>query len=216
MQKYEKQVDLTHYSNESLSPLRIDSFAHQIREVAFSGCKTVLEVGVGGGLLKHFLKIFPDIKHTGIDIATDLKPDVIGSVTAMPFKDNEFELTLCCQVLEHLSFNDFDKALKEIRRVTSKRVILSLPDQRKRLGFSICLPRIQWKRYEFNFRYPQSKKKDDLHKWEIGYNGYPYNLVKSNILKAGFKIENSFRLERHAWHCFFILDVQKLPVVLKQ
>ena len=209
MNKYEKQVDVGHYKKEGLSPLRVDSFAHQIREMAFSGCKTVLEIGVGGGLIKHFLRVFPDIKHTGIDIAADLKPDVIGSVTEMPFDDDQFELTLCCKVLEHLPFQDFEKALKEIHRVTSKKVILSLPDQRKRLGFSICLPRIQWKKFEVNYRLFPSKRKDKWHKWEIGYEGSHFRLVKSKIIKAGFRIEDSYRLEKHGWHCFFILAVQK-------
>lgn len=202
----EKQVTASHYAEEGFSPLRIDSVMHQIREIALSGYENILEVGVGGNIVKHFLSSFPDIKHTSIDIAEDLNPDYIGSVTDMPFEDKMFDLTLCCQVLEHLPFDYFDMALKELKRVTKHIVILSLPDQRKRLGFSLCLPKIQWKKWEYNYRFMPSKNKDRNHKWEIGIKGSSGREVEKRIKGAGFKIKYKYRLEKHSWHCFFILQ----------
>ena len=32
----------------------------------------------------------------------ELKPDIVGSVTELPINDGEFDVALCCQVLEHL------------------------------------------------------------------------------------------------------------------
>jgi SAM-dependent methyltransferase len=134
-----KQVDVGHYRSEGFSSLRIDSFAQQIKEISFSECKSILEVGVGGGLISHFLKLFEELQYTGIDIDSDLQPDVIGSVTKMPFLNKQFELTLCCQVLEHLPFYEFEKALKELNRVTSKNSHIIIAGSKKKDGtFNLC------------------------------------------------------------------------------
>jgi len=42
-------------------------------------------------------------------------------VTQMPFENNKYQLTVCCQVLERLPFTEFLPALKQVRRVTEKR-----------------------------------------------------------------------------------------------
>ncbi len=204
--KHQQQVKPSHYENEGLAPLRIDSVSHQIREISFSNCQNILEIGVGGGLVKHFLTLFPNIKHTSLDIAADLKPDYVGSVIDMPFEDNAFELTLCCQVLEHIPFQDFLPSLQEIRRVTQTKVVLSLPDQRRVMGLSLCLPKIPWKKWELNYKLIPSQHKDRDHQWEIGVAGTSGSLVEKTILEAGFSIERQYRLEKHSWHCFYILN----------
>lgn len=55
------------------------------------------------------------------------------------------------------------------------------------------------KEYEFNGE----------HYWEIGCKGTLVKDVVKKIKVAGFKIEKQYRLPKHAWHCFFILDVNK-------
>ena len=145
------QVSKTHYDEQAFSPLRIESITQQVREICYSGCTQILEIGVGKGLLKHFLSPFPKINLVNVDIDENLKPDFIASVTQMPFCDKKFELTVCGRVLEHLPFNDFPIAIREIHRVTEKKVILSLPDIRKHAGLAIRIPGIDnWKKWELN------------------------------------------------------------------
>jgi ubiquinone/menaquinone biosynthesis C-methylase UbiE len=204
--KHKQQVAASHYEKEGLSSLRVDSLAHQVREIAFSKQENILEVGVGGGLIKQFLSLFPTITHTSLDIAADLNPDYIGSVMEMPFADNAFDLTLCCQVLEHIPFQDFLPSLKEIHRVTRHRVVLSLPDQRRRIALMLCLPKIHWQRWVLNYRLVPSTTKDRDHQWEIGVQGSSGTQVKQTILQAGFEIEREYRLAKHSWHCFYILN----------
>ena len=204
----EPQVEKEHYIKEGLLPLRITSITQQLREVARFQPKSILEIGVGAGLVKSFLSNFPDVEHTTIDIDEELAPDFLGSVLEMPFHDNQFDLTLCCQVLEHLKFDDFFPALCEIRRVTNGRVVLSLPDTRRHVGVSVKIPKIQGrKRLELNMAPPFIGPKifDGQHFWEIGYKGSSGNQVTRAIKKAGYKILEQYRLENHCWHCFFIL-----------
>lgn len=204
----QKQVDASHYDKDAWSPLRIASLTQQVRELCICGGREILEVGVGKGLLKHFLSAFPELSHTSLDIAQDLNPDVVGSVTEMPFADKQFDVALCCQVLEHLPFNQFAVAMKEIYRVTKDCVILSLPDQRRRLFLSAYLPKIHWIVWNFNYR-PLGrlgKGVDPNHQWEIGANGVSARGLLRTIKDSGFVIERQYRLRDFPWHCFLILE----------
>ncbi len=203
------QVTADRYEEHAFHPLRIESITEQLRQICYSGYTNILEIGVGIGFLRHCFKLFPQISHTTVDIAEDLHPDYVGSVTDMPFEDKQFELTVCGQVLEHLPFTEFLPALNEIRRVTRHRVILSLSDVRRRLGFGFCLPRIGWFHSEWSparwRRARQTLRFEGEHYWEIGYRGTLRRHVVGRIKQAGFVIEKQYRLFRHPWHSFFIL-----------
>ena len=133
-------------------------------------------------------------------------------VTKMPFPDRHFDLVVCCEVLEHLPFSDFLPALKEIRRVTRRKEIISLPDKRRHFGIAVCLVRFGWLRFEWNpsrrHLARQEYKFNGEHYWEIGCKGTLGKDVIKKMKEAGFKIEKQYRLWKHPWHCFFILNPQ--------
>ena len=43
------------------------------------------------------------------------------------FKDKQFDLVICCEVLEHVE--DFQKALKELYRISNKYLLVSVPNE---------------------------------------------------------------------------------------
>jgi SAM-dependent methyltransferase len=198
-----------YYGEHAWHPLRVESITEQLREICYSGYRDVLEIGVGNGFLTHCLRFFPEIHHTTLDIDASLHPDRVGSVTNMPFADQQFDVVLCCQVLEHLPFFQFLPALREIRRVTRHKVILSLPDKRRRFGLAACLARAGWLTWELNMpRWKHARRTlpdDDEHRWEIGCKGTLGRDVVRKIREAGFTIERQYRLHGHEWHTFFIL-----------
>lgn len=203
---FEPQVSADCYNRTAFHPLRIESITEQLRILSCLRSSSVLEVGVGLGLIKAFLSKVPTVTLKTLDIATDLSPDYTGSVLEMPFENNSFDTILCCQVLEHLPFSSFSIALKEIYRVTRKYAIISIPDKRRRLGLGIALFRYGWHKLEVNFPRFRSFKLIPEHYWELGHSHQTRNsAVRSKILQAGFLVERQYRLERHEWHCFFIL-----------
>jgi predicted SAM-dependent methyltransferase len=113
----------------------------------------------------------------------------------------------CYEVLEHLPFENFNKSLAEIFRVSKSYAILSLPDVNRvyrvyvhfpKVGvFKKLIPLPRLKRSVHNF--------DGEHYWEIGKVGYPLSKITSDINKAGFKIEKTYRLFEHPYHRFFVL-----------
>ena len=101
--------------------------------------ENVLEAGCGEGEIISFVnKKYPEVNHfEGFDIG-DLvieearlrRPDIrfsSKSIYKTEYSNDAFELTICCEVLEHL--NDPIAALEELIRITSKYVILSVPNE---------------------------------------------------------------------------------------
>jgi ubiquinone/menaquinone biosynthesis C-methylase UbiE len=98
--------------------------------------KNILDIGCGEGEIEKILKEkFNDIKITGLDkdegVAREAKKlnrevdFVIADAGKIPFTDNRFDIGLCLEVLEHTRC--LDDVLTELRRVTSRAVIISVP-----------------------------------------------------------------------------------------
>lgn len=69
-----------------------------------------LDIGSGD---KNYINFFPNI--TTVDIDPDRKPEIVADVCCLPFKDEEFGVVLCTEVLEHLP--NPSMAIKEMQRV---------------------------------------------------------------------------------------------------
>lgn len=58
------------------------------------------------------------------------------------FPDNSFEVVACYELLEHLQYENFYKALSEIFRVSKSYAILSLPDAGRFCRIYLQIPKI--------------------------------------------------------------------------
>jgi ubiquinone/menaquinone biosynthesis C-methylase UbiE len=54
-----------------------------------------------------------------------------GKAEKLPFADHEFDTVICTHVIEHIL--DYRAALAELRRITSKRLIVVVPMEREGL-----------------------------------------------------------------------------------
>ena len=98
---------------------------------------SILEVGCGyGRILKHLYQLgFKNV--IGVDgassmlercIGTGQKNVMLGDATDLPFPSNSFDLVIATEVIEHLPKNEGYKAINGIERVSSDRIILSVPN----------------------------------------------------------------------------------------
>lgn len=198
----------SHYNLDYLQGGRIFSYAHQIEGVINFAPQRVLEIGTGNGLVASTLRKI-GFKVTTLDMQPVLLPDAVGSVVSVPFMDSVFDVSLCCQVLEHLPFSQFSLALRELRRVTKHGLILSLPDSSRHCYVIGKIPRCKRLSLTFNFgrlaTVPDAAFQEFGHYWEIGYRGYALNRIKKEIQDAGWRMEKSYRVPELPWHRFFML-----------
>jgi len=190
----------TNYDDEK----RWMSYFHQVKEVLAFRPESALVVGKGNGLVAQYLKL-NDVKVITLDIDESVKSDVIASVIKMPFKDGEFDIVLCAQVLEHLPYTDFDKALIEIRRVAKSGAVISLPHFGPAMRFSFKLPLFPEIKFMIKLPYPKKHIYKGEHYWEIGKRGYPLKKIKAEIKESGFSIEKDYIVFENPLHHFFVL-----------
>jgi len=193
-------------SRRYLTIRRWTSFWHQIDEVLRTNAKTVLEIGVGTGIVANALRQF-GLSVTTFDISPELKPDVIGDILELKryFPPSSFDCVLCAQVLEHLHFESFKPAVEQIYHTTKNYAIISLPYHRRYWGIiaQFNLPLFGGGR--LNIRIPRLIHHEmNEHKWEVGKSGYPVKKIES-VLRDYFKIEKRFYPFENIRHLFFRL-----------
>ncbi len=99
---------------------------------------SVLDVGCGEGFTLNKLqqakigKKLEGIEYIddAITLGNKLHPTLVikkGDIYKLPYKANSFDVVVCTEVLEHL--DDPGKALMELKRVTKKYVVLSVPNE---------------------------------------------------------------------------------------
>ena len=201
-----KQVSAAHYDFAGyVTPARFMSFWHQVDEVARLRARTVLEIGPGPGIVTGILR-GQGVVVTTCDIADDTEADVCASVIRLPFADGAFDVVICCQVLEHLPFDDSLRALEEIRRVCSVGSVISLPQASRYWPFTIHVPFMG--ALKFGVRPPWRLKPhvfDGQHHWEIDKAGYEEARILEQYGRV-FTSVRSFRVHENHYHRFFILQ----------
>lgn len=202
---FEKQVNKAHYNFKTyMDKGRWMSVWHQLNEVVKLGPETVLEVGPGPGLFRNVASNFGVHVET-IDLDPELKPDHVGSATALPFDDAAFDVTCAFQMLEHLPYSVSLDAFREMVRVSKKAVIISLPDAQSVFRWQVWIPRLA----AFDRLIPPTGSKpkehvfDGEHYWEVNKVGYMLNKVVLDLGKIG-KLEKTYRVMENPYHRFFI------------
>ncbi len=204
------QVKKNHYVEELYDKKsRFISYWHQIDEVRKTMPVSVLEIGVGNGLVRDYLKRL-GLDIITVDIDQRLHPDLVGSVLDMPVPDDAYDTVSCFQVLEHLPFDDFLSAARELARVSRKYVILSLPDVHRVFTMHGRVP--GFGSYQAMVPIPRLKKLehqfDGEHYWEIGKAGYSVGRIKRELNRAGLILKHTYRVAENPYHRFFILTVR--------
>jgi len=201
------QVSQDHYYNLKYDTKeRWMSYWYQVKEVLSFEPQTVLEIGVGNMTVSDYLKKL-GIKITTCDFDKNLNPDVVADVKGLPFERNSFDVILCAEVLEHLPFENFYEALKELHRVSKKTVVITLPHfSITNLYFGIKLiPFIPKKELSIKVDLPIKHEFLGEHYWEIGKSGYSLRKIENKIKESGFKIKKSYYPKENLFHHFFIL-----------
>ncbi len=207
----EIQVKAEHYFNGYNSAERFASFYYQIRFIEELNPQNVLEIGIGSGVVSSYLKRC-GYNVTTCDFDSELRPDYTADIRNLPFEKNSFDVIAVYEVLEHLPFEDFDRILDELHKISRKYVIISLPVACvyfKVIVESNIFKYIFKKSFiNFLFSIPQFFRKHRFsgeHYWEMGKKDYSYSKIKKR-LKSKYKIIKEFRPDFNSYHYFFVLE----------
>lgn len=204
------QVNKEHYNKNYDSLERFISYYCQINLVRKTNPEKILEIGIGNKTVSNYLKL-NGLNITTCDFDKSLEPDYAADIRDLPFKDNSYDLVMACEILEHLPWNEFDTALKEIQRVSKKYAIISLPYPGIVFESVLKMPligRLFRKKINLFFRIPLFFKKlkfNGEHYWEIGIRGYPISKIRAMINRR-FRILKEVRPELDSYHHFFLLE----------
>jgi hypothetical protein len=198
------QVPDDHYRPANYDELhRWTSYWYQIQSIVRTGARTVLEIGVGSGVLSSYLRSRLGIQVTTFDCDESRGPDLVGDVRYLEanVKPESFDAVVAFQVLEHLPFPDFELTLRQLARASRHSVLLSLPHYGWNLQWRIRL----WK-FDWAFSRRMSKNPEwtfnGEHHWEIGTRGFSLNHVRSVITRV-LDIEEDYFCPDYAYHYFF-------------
>jgi SAM-dependent methyltransferase len=106
------------------------------------GVRTIIDVGCGDGYLTHRLAERWDV--TGVDrsavaLARLRCRAVQASADALPFPDGAADLLFSSEMLEHLPDSVYERAIREMARVASRYLLISVPHRETlRRRFARC------------------------------------------------------------------------------
>jgi SAM-dependent methyltransferase len=180
------QVDAAHYALGAYDDFkRWTSYWHQIQTIRRCRPRTVLEVGVGSGVLSWYMREQLKLDVTTVDIDPALRPDISSDVRDLRTRvaPGSFDLVCAFQVLEHLPFDQFELALAELAAVSRDRVVLTLPNNGRTFQLRMDAWRFQiafgrklgWRRH---WRF------DGQHYWEVGTIGHSAREVRRRISRV--------------------------------
>ncbi len=188
---------------------RFASYWHQIDEVISLQPQRILDIGIGNRFVSRYLRE-RGFSITSLDVDVRLKPDLCGSVLALPLQPHHFDLVTCFQVLEHLPYEKFTNALAEFGRLSCKHVLISVPDSSPLFRLWLQIPKIG----DYIRLVPLPFKKrirhtyDGHHYWHIGHRETPLKRVLSDIKKSGFGVVKNYRVFEF-YHRILLLSAQQ-------
>lgn len=201
-----KQVDRSHYAFPSYeSPERFTSYYYQVLAIQHFRPRSILEVGVGSGTLAALARC-QGIDAMSVDIDHDLHPTVTGDILSLPFRAESVDVVAAFQILEHLPFDQFGGALKELARVARAGIALSLPEFGN-AAITVSVPFVR--KLHLSGRalphwYPRHRF-DGQHYWEINKRGYRRDQIIKVINSVPLTVGNSWLNPYNPYHHFFTL-----------
>lgn len=171
-----------YYADSYFTYEQLWSFVEQIYHIRQLKPINMIEVGIGNGFVSGFIRT-SGIKVKTFDINPSLEPDIVASVHDIHHfvAPKEFDLISCCEVLEHLPFEDFEPTIKTFSSICDQ-LFLTLPAAGRSFGFGgvIHLPKYySW--LSLWLKMPNQKNQlADVHFWEINYDN---STRKTKIVK---------------------------------
>lgn len=199
-----------YFGDTYFAPTQLYSLSQQLHEIHTFKPTSVLEIGKGNGFVSEFLKK-SGIRVVTVDVNPSLEPDHILDIRDLHrvFAEDEFDCTLCAEVLEHLPYNELDTLVLQIRRLSRIGAVITLPRADRiiaSLGFSFKLPKFREREISFSKTLPTSRRSIYKgHHWEVNHSpATSLKHVRNSFLKH-FSGCRDYRFKLNPYHHYFSL-----------
>jgi hypothetical protein len=153
-------------------------------------------------LFKQTASLF-GISVETLDIDPELKPDHVGSAAVLPFAENDFAAVCAFQILEHMPYAEALGAFAEMVRVSSRFVIISLPDAKPMWRFMFPRFASRGRLIPRPFHRLSKHEFDGEHHWEVNKEGYALERVTRELQKS-CQLDRTYRPFDNPYHRFFV------------
>ena len=194
-------------STDYITPPRLASYWHQVREVSSFAPSTALCIGPGNSFVTRWLEDL-DIRVFSVEYIDSRVADVRGDVRRLPFRTASADVVLCPQVLEHVPWADVPAAVTELGRIARLGLVVTLPRSRRRLAAQVNLPMLGPRRLAVELRGSERRGiiSPEEHHWEIDQPPQPLAAVERLLQSTGFRLVRSYRVWELDYHHVFVLE----------
>jgi putative AdoMet-dependent methyltransferase len=177
----------------------------------------ILDAGCGRGQIvsalnaKGFQVTGIDFALDTVDIVTNLRPDlkiIYGNVLELPFEDKHFDVYLSFGIIEHFqNEEDHSRIFSEMKRVTKKKVLVTVPYLSEALNKSILAGKLSLRTNKKKF-YQYYYSEEEFIKILKSYGLIPYKRefysTKTGLKRyhKGFHSFDQFKLFRYLTNSF--------------
>jgi SAM-dependent methyltransferase len=122
-------------------PAEMERFATIVQHLPESA-HNLLDVGCGAGILLKLLRESrPEIEALGLERSRPTTEAgrrlfgvniVEGSASELPFADKSFDVVTASEVIEHLPYGTYERALRELQRVARRFIVITVPYRERR------------------------------------------------------------------------------------
>ncbi|MFO7863911.1 MAG: hypothetical protein R6U85_07940 [Salinivirgaceae bacterium] len=194
------------YSSDWIHKLETENhwryYWHQqkIMEGLIQPTDQILEIGVGSKFTSNYLKS-RNFNVKTIDIDAENHPDIVANVVDYQYYTT-FDHVLAFEIFEHLPFEDFERAVRNLSASCKKNMFVSLPRNEKlRLRFSLDVK--VFKINDFQITSKRNKLITKHHYWELDYKSFTKKRVLEVFSANGFRLKNYNKF--HSL-CYFVFE----------
>lgn len=168
---------------------------YQQAKLVYENCTredTILELGIGTGLLSDLLKK-RNWKVTTLDIDEDKHPDICENALDFEYAEKGFNVLIAFEIFEHIPYATFQKLVEKLSASNIQKLYFSVPwNERQLMYFKLCMPFIQ----EKSFRIVKSRNEitTAAHFWELSK--VSKNVGKKELVNLK-KMFNTFESNRY-------------------
>lgn len=195
-----------HYLSDSYFELEtMHSLVQQVRELhAFGPRARILEIGIGNGFVSTYLRRAGHEVVTA-DINPQLGPDLCCPMAELParLQGERFDVVSCCEVLEHMPFEDLAGNLDTLRAL-ARHAFVSLPGHFPWLGLAGRLGlHNRFVSVALGLRIPCRRRLSEGHCWELGSAWHTRRGALVALMRERWPRVESGVFDLHRYHYWF-------------